>query len=419
MEDDTPTNQVPDLPERNRPPARHARAGGQSDPNEKPQKNSEVTEDGNKQVIPPKKEAASLSANLRATSGQVARAAAQAGGALGNALMRTFRGDISAKAGGNAEKLAERYLPNKGKPVTPPGAVTRTRETDEKKKKETIVRTYKQDVQQMVRTKGVSMTRMAALESDRTTGRPKDEEGGSWKTTSIFLVGALFVTIGIVTIFGMYFVYKSRQVEPPLIDVAPSIIFAEARERIDITARRPRNIVQQFALARRNLLFSLGSVVEFYPTKLVETPDGKRVPVPVGASEFLKSIGAQVDDAFLTTLGQKYMLGVHVIDENVPFMVLTSNSYGHTFSGFFAWERTIESDLAPFFSPTLEQTMPAIIEGDNKFVDTVIQNLDVRILRDENRDIRLLYSFIDRSTVVVTTNIRTLIELSNRLQVQR
>lgn len=340
------------------------------------------------------------------------------GGKLGNALMRTFRGDIKEKAGQHAEDLIEQYVPNKGQPVAPRGAVTRTRGSDEEGKKENIVRTYKQDVQHMVRNRGVSMTKMAALEGDRAQTEQESEKKEPWKTTTLLLIGGLFIVIGLIVAFGAYFLSQSSEQVVPPIETAPGLIFTEARERIDLTNRSPKNTVQQLALARRNVLFSLGSVVELFPTIFVDAGNEQNIPVHIPTADFLKKIDANVSDVFLQTLGQDYMLGIHVVDENVPFLILTSRSYGHTFNGMLQWEPTIESDLSPFFSPNVEAIVPAIVAGDTTFVDTVVQNLDVRILRDEQENIRMLYSFIDRNTVVITTNIRTLIELASRLQVQ-
>ena len=48
----------------------------------------------------------------------------------------------------------------------------------------------------------------------------------------------------------------------------------------------------------------------------------------------------------------------------------------------------------------------------------VIENLDVRVLKDAEGNVRVIYAFVDRSTIVLTTDVRTLTELAQRIRVQ-
>ena len=336
-------------------------------------------------------------------------------GALNKALMRTFRGDITSNLGKKAKPAIDHFVPKdappqrrdeEGNPVAPP-----------KKRNDAVVHTFKDDVQNLVRNEQVSLARIAARESD-TQNRPQNTatQSGPWKTAVVIMLSVLFLVIGGVLAFGAYYAY-TLNTQPNLTpQFAPSIIFTEARESIDVTDENARGVMELLGVARRNIFFSLGSVVELHLVEFVETPDGD-VPVHLDAIDFLEAIEADVPQTFLQTLGTEYVLGIHAIDENVPFMILTSRSYGHTFAGMLAWEQYLEENFIPFMSPGADYVKPAIAEDDNAFTDSVIENLDVRLIRDESGDIRLLYAFVDRSTVVVTTNIRTLLELASRLRI--
>jgi len=338
-------------------------------------------------------------------------------GALNKALVRTFRGDVSQSLGPKASiKQVDHFLP-KEPPLVRTDAEGKPIETT-KKKNEAVVHTFKDDVQDLVRNKKMSMTRIAALESDRGERIPKKvEEKEPWKTTMVVALTVLFLVIGAVLAFGAYYAYQLNTAPNLTPQFEPAIIFTEARESIDITGESPRGIVGLLGDARRNTFFSLGSVIELHLTKLVETGLEQKVPVHLDSVDFLEAIEATVPETFIQTLAGDYVVGIHVIDENVPFLVLTTQSYGHAFAGMLKWEQNIEENLIPFFSPNSGFVKPAIAEGENAFTDTVIENLDVRILRDEDGVIRLLYTFLNRKTVVITTNIRTLIELSSRLRV--
>jgi len=338
-------------------------------------------------------------------------------GALNNALMRTFRGDIAKNVGPNqAPETIERLIPQTKQQAKVP--VPDNTLPQPQKRNEAVVHTFKDDVQNLVRTSKMSMTRIAALESD-SDNRNKTEESARepWKTTVIVSLTVLFLVIGGVLALGAYYAYRLNTTPNLTPQFEPSIIFTEARESVDISEKDARGTMSMLANARRNSIFSLGSIIELYLTRSVETTEGQSVPTHVDAIDFLKTIGADTPDTFVQTLNSDYVVGIHVIDENVPFLILTTRSYGHAFSGMLAWESSIEENLDPFFSPNAKQSKPAVAEGGNAFADTVIQNIDVRILRDSNGEIRMLYAFVDRNTIIATTNIRTLIELARRLRV--
>jgi len=338
-------------------------------------------------------------------------------GSLAKAVMRTFRGDVSESLGPNAsQKKVDSFVPKTTEATS--AQKGQPKAAAPKKRNEAVVHTFKDDVQNLVRTKKVSMTRIAAMESDkRGAAETVTEEKEPWKTTTVIALAILFLIVGSILAFGAYYAYTLNAAPNLAPQFDPAIIFTEARESIDVTGKNEREIMATLAEARRNTFFSLGSVIEFHLTNLVETADGEKVPVHLDSVDFLNAINATVPTAFKQTLGTDYVLGIHVIDENVPFLILTSESYGHTFSGMLQWERNIEEDTIPFFSPGGNFVKPAIADSENTFLDTVIQNLDVRILRDKNGDVRLLYAFTNRGTLVITNNIRTLTELSNRLGV--
>lgn len=377
----------------------------------KDQNQNEIPEDANANVPKPDKTVQQQGGSSQEEPPRVVE------GALNKALMRTFRGDISKNAAPRqASKLIETLTP-KGEAPKPTDVAGNPVEPT-KKKNEAVVHTFKDDVQHLVRNRKMSMTRIAALEADKGEKKaPTQEKREPWKTTLLIALTVLFLVIGSVLAMGAFYAYRLNTAPNLTPQFEPAIIFTEARESIDVTDKNARGIMATLANARRDTIFSLGSVIEFHVTRILETEEGAAVVAHLDPVDFLESVGANVPDTFLQTLGPEYVLGVHVIDENVPFLILTTRSYGHAFSGMLAWEKNLEENLLPFFSPNIEYVKPAVAEDENAFSDTVVQNLDVRILRDSDRNIRILYAFVNRGTVVVTTNIRTLIELSSRLRV--
>lgn len=340
-------------------------------------------------------------------------------GALNKALMRTFRGDVEKNLGASATpEQVDSFVPKKV-PTAQSTTMKSTPTPDKvKKKNEAIVHTFKDDVQNLVQNNKMSMARIAAMESDRGARLPKHAKIKTLRkpTIVVMLSIVLLVAAGVMST-GAFYVYKLNTTPNLTPQFDPAILFTEARESIDVTEKNSRGVISLLGNARKNTLFSLGSIVELYLTQLIDTGEGEKTPSHLSSVNFLQIINAKVPETFLQTLGLDYIVGIHVIDESVPFLVLTTQSYGHAFAGMLQWEKNIEEDLTPFFSPNTAFVKPATADGENTFSDTVVENLDVRILRDTNGDIRMLYTFINRTTIVITTNIRTLLELSGRLRV--
>ncbi|PCI29814.1 hypothetical protein COB52_02185 [Candidatus Kaiserbacteria bacterium] len=331
--------------------------------------------------------------------------------ALNKAVVRTFKGDIQSSLGSDAEKVVDSLVPKKA-----------SKEKEEKKEEiprernKAIVHTYSDDVKNLVLNKKMSMVRMAALEGDRKGSAPiiPKRKSGFLKKA---LMGLMFVALGSTILAGGYYAYILNEGGPQKLNLEPAMFFVESRERIDIEGKNSTNLLTLLAAIRHSSFFTLGSVTEFYITQPTENEKGEEIRTHLTVQEFLTFLNTSVSDAFIGSLEREYMIGMHVTDdENVPFLVLKTNSYGVAYAGMLEWEKNIESNLSPFFSPEGRFVKPAINVGGSQFTDTVIENADVRILRDSSGDIRLFYSFIDRGTIVITSHTRTLREVINRFR---
>ncbi len=74
------------------------------------------------------------------------------------------------------------------------------------------------------------------------------------------------------------------------------------------------------------------------------------------------------------------------------------------------WEKSMARDLFPLFGEANTEFY------EKKFEDLTIKNKDMRVILDKNREILLLYSFLGRNTIIITTSKDTLDEIINRIQ---
>lgn len=133
---------------------------------------------------------------------------------------------------------------------------------------------------------------------------------------------------------------------------------------------------------------------------------------PARTDEFMRILDPRAPHAFIRALEPAMMVGAYGTQKD-PYLIFKVTSFEEGFAGMLAWEPQISADLAPLFGTpvrrtfdsnalTLDRTRPAY------FVDEVIQNTDVRLLRDETGAERLLYAFPDPETILITTSASSL-----------
>ncbi|MDO8620315.1 MAG: hypothetical protein Q7R64_03125 [bacterium] len=108
-------------------------------------------------------------------------------------------------------------------------------------------------------------------------------------------------------------------------------------------------------------------------------------------------------------------LGLHGFQGGQPFLFFAVTSYDHAFAGMLEWEETLLDDIGPLFgiSPRailgkVGSTTSEALSNRIAFKDIIIRNKDARAAFDPNGKMLFLYAFIDKLTLVMTTNEDTL-----------
>jgi hypothetical protein len=327
-----------------------------------------------------------------------------------NALLRTMPGVVPAQAQTDSATPAQPQS-TRTPAVEAPPAHTRP---------EGLLHTFKDDVQDLVKDQKLSMTKIRAIESDHGREAPLIERSESGRYGALIMFASV-IALALVALVGGYYYSTTLQTgKATQSTLAYGMFFTEGYEPVDITNKVSRAVREAFAVVRKRGAFSLGSMIELVPTARVrDAATGELVPQRVGAKDVAHALGIQAPTLFVETLGPLYMVGIHVGDENIPYLVLSTTAYDYAFSGMLAWESTMEEDLAPFMSPNATYTAPANAQSGNLFVDTVVRNHDIRVLRDDSGTIRLLYGIIDRKTIIITTRVETFLAIAERLQVEK
>lgn len=288
------------------------------------------------------------------------------------------------------------------------------------------IRTFQGDVEALMRKQPTSKAEIAIAENEKRIKQEKEAErlanapspfvdaakiarppselefAPRWNMKLIVLVaaGVLFVA-GIGTAASFFFAGKKPQVvAPPKTEVPQSaaITLEEGESRAG-TAKAIWNGIKALSVPQNEL---------------------RTIPLKIGTTEatteelFLK-LETSAPSSLVRALGSTPIIGVHGFRGGQPFLLFSVSSYDFAFAGMLAWEPEMLNDIGPLFgiSPReivgkASSTTAEALTNTIAVKDVIIRNKDVRATFDPQGKIIFLYSFIDKQTLVITTNEDTL-----------
>lgn len=303
--------------------------------------------------------------------------------------------------------------------------------------------TYQGDIARVVKEKNISTVSIASAEALR-RGAAADEgdatrkpEGAPASLTrkltvvagAVFLVGALGI--------GGYLMLR-QSIAPSAAEYVSSYIAIDDAEPVVIEAGAThKGVMQTLTSAKNTAALSLGLIEAILPVSSTTNVSAK--PLPLSAQTFLPLLAPNIPADLLRTVQPEMLLGVHAYAANQPFLIFRVDSYEQGFSGMLLWEGSMKQDLSPLFdyAPTVRiqsaadesttmgnvststsasssQTTSDILQSG--FTDRVIENHDARVVEDSAHNVVLLWTFLNKKTILITTNQYTLREIISRLK---
>lgn len=305
-------------------------------------------------------------------------------------------------------------------------SINSDRPAEEKKNlKQSIVRTYKSDAEEAIKTEKMSSISIVMAEEKKKreyeTIEPSADSPKS-KKVLIFIISLFFVFGGIGAFSFNYIKEK--------INIAPtskkdlkikSLIMADSSEEINLNELNKKDLSGSLSEIISATDLNSNSIKNIYITKNV-VENGNKTKKIATPREFLPLLSSKIPDILLRSLSDEYMFGIHSQDSNHPFIVLKTDSYESGFAGMLSWEKSIAGDLNSIFPRNITlstqdgtTTTDQILSYKKDFEDVLVKNKDTRSLRDENGEIFLIYSLSDKDTILITSNTDTLVELFDRI----
>jgi hypothetical protein len=289
-----------------------------------------------------------------------------------------------------------------------------------------IVRTYKGDLATAIAANHLSSINIAIAENQKMQEQIRAQEkieapvesGEYSKNKIIIFISIILVLIGIIAIAYVYFTSTPNS-QTVRVQELPALITTEYKDELNINTVAKN----KFGTALSSKLFDFQIPVNnLYNTYLTTgTGTARRL---INTGEFISITGFRMPDIIKRTLLPDFMVGTYSMGGNFPFIILKTSYFENAFAGMIQWETNMEKDLQVIFRlPGYENAggLSAILAPTTvrKFTDSVIANKDVRIMQDDKGENILLYSIIDKETIIITVNDIAFKEILNRLNKEK
>lgn len=256
------------------------------------------------------------------------------------------------------------------------------------------LRTYQGDIDELMSQDKHSATTILVAEQKRREERPEMAVQQALgqneaRNKTLFMVGGVLLLLGIITVGVSYYIRSMEQVE--VVQKTKAIIAFTLEKNIPAVGVSREQFTNTVVSEKDSFNQPLNSVLFLNTTSV-----GENV-LPTG--ELLELLAPSMPAPLSRSFASRYMLGVLSYNTNEVFLILKTEDFASSYSGMLRWEKDMASDLSKIFN--INQSLE---ELGGTFTDEELRNKDLRILKNSEGKTTLVYSFIDKNTLVITKN---------------
>lgn len=266
--------------------------------------------------------------------------------------------------------------------------------------KRPILHTMKSDMQEYIDQQKMSIVDIAGKEARR-QGLKISTAYNNWtnKLITIMVIMLVIISVGVFSYTVIKKKNSQKTGEVSEQNLPTPIVLPNKQSVVTITIGKTaenKNIVKDL-LQTDTQIGNLTNFIFTDESKVLLTPE-----------KFFKSLEINTPFGFSTFLTDRFMFGVYSLEKNEPFIILKVRSYENVFALMLKWENTIKDDLNIILPNDTSL-------NESLFQDRIVKNHDTRILYDQNGQIDILYSFLDKDTIIMTSSMETFEEILKRL----
>lgn len=272
------------------------------------------------------------------------------------------------------------------------------------------IRTFRTDVEELLKKKEVTKTEVAIKEAERREARGESRLLGEATEEREPGLGRIALILGLLLAFvggiGAYVLFGTGIGDMKQSEQPPAPISGRETPVTTITEIAVMNAPREQILADLTIAFGKSSL----------SPNARGVVAFIGKNgvahtdEFLSSVLYRTPrPALLRSLNPEFTYATYV-DDGVLTGVLgfTSRGYELTFAEMLEWERSLAEDLIPVLHPLLSRNSVDLLRHGS-FSDARIGDIDARALADASGDIFLVYALLDKKRLIIAGSPATLL----------
>lgn len=264
------------------------------------------------------------------------------------------------------------------------------------------LRTYQGDVEEAIGKNKESSTTIFVAEQERKKTHPEKTVSTisySPKRNKIFIyLGGMLFILGLGVVGSVYYIRSS---EKTIIEQQTKTLLSFSKEKeINIASSTRESFLSTLKQEKDTFKLPINSVLY--------------INTHTGVERLFSLLGPSQPGTLTRSFADNYMVGVYSYDTNEIFVIVKVKDFASSYSGMLKWEKDMPKDLAKIFSIS-----PDLINSTTPFIDEAIKNKDLRVLKDFGGKTQLLYSFVDKETLVITKNETIFSAILGRLAISK
>jgi hypothetical protein len=260
------------------------------------------------------------------------------------------------------------------------------------------VRTFKSDAEEAVKYQNVSAIDIALAEHKKKESLPPQPKKAS-NSQGMFVVIAILIMIVLGGGWYYWFISSQDTVEPNPVPTSIKTILPYAKgSTVFLEQNSDPLVLISSKLASSNA--GLGNIYALIPTNSPSGTTTKYAPI----EQIFEN--TRIPSKLLRSLRDDYMFGSYTYDANGAFIILKGTYFQNMFSGMLEWEKDMRSDLIDLIR--VSSPNEPDFASSTAFTDTVVSNVETRVLKNEKGEPVLLYAFANEQTVVISTRLSSL-----------
>jgi hypothetical protein len=271
------------------------------------------------------------------------------------------------------------------------------------------IKTLTRDIGETIGKEGLSVSKIVTQTPDKEnlSRKEKNRTSRSWLAG----IGILLIIGGLIAL--IWAIGQRQTTSLATVEVTrQGLIFSDRQQSINLDKEAATQILLNLREKSLTPPANKEGVEEIYFTYQVkeQTQTGLVMKmVEADPTTIASKLELKLPDEFLRSLEPKLMLGFYYGEQTAPFYILKTKNYKNVASAILNNENLVISELlAPFEDASSTEKIRS-----TPLQDKMIKNYDTRLIVNETNTIIAIYSWINKETLVVTTNEGALTKVIN------